>query len=273
MPNYYSTLGVSKGADEKEIRRAFRKLARQYHPDLNPSDEKAEAKFKGINEAYEVLSDDDSRKKYDKYGENWKHGDQIESQFSSGGSPFGRTYRTGGRPRADSFTGFEDLLGGFGGGFGRGRTATVGKLETPVEVDLEEAYSGAERYVTISAGGKDRRIAVSIPPGVDTGSVVRITPGEGQELLLNVTVKPHRRFTRNGTSLTTDVEVPLEDAILGGEVDVQTMDKKVRVKVPSESQNGQRIRLKGQGMPKLGSKDAKGDLYVVVRPKMLNSAR
>jgi len=263
MPNYYQILGVSKNADRKQIRSAFRKLARQYHPDLNPGNDNAEVKFKEINEAYEVLSDDDNRTKYDKYGDNWKHADQIESRFGTGGSVFGRTYRAGAHSSSGPFSGFEDLLGG-----GRRRAARVGKLETAVEIELQEAYSGAERYVTISTDGNNRRIAVSIPPGVDSGSVVRITPGDGQELLLNVTVKPHERITRKGTSLSTEVDVPLEDVILGGEVDVQTMDKKVRVKIPPESQNGQRIRLKGQGMPKLGSKDSRGDLYVVVRPKM-----
>ena len=270
MANYYDALGVARNASEKDVRQAFRGLARKYHPDLNPGDEKAEERFKQINEAYEVLSDPENRKKYDKYGDNWTHADQLESQFT-GGSPFRRTYRGG--QSSDPFGGsggMDDLLGGFGDLFGRGgRTATATRAEASVDVSLEEAFAGSKRKVTISSPmARERRIEVSIPPGVDTGSVVRITHGEGQELLLNITVRPHRRFVRRGADLSTDVDVPLEDAVLGGEIEVRTLKGKVRVRVPPESQNGQRIRLAGQGMPKLGSKDATGDLYVMVRPKL-----
>ena len=272
MENYYKTLGVSKGASDKEVRQAFRKLARKHHPDLNPGDKKGEETFKRVSEAYEVLSDPENRKKYDRYGDKWKHADQIESRFGDGaGSPF-RSSRRGGRPGDPFGSGsaydLDDLLG-VGDLFGRGRRATTAtRVEASVDVDLEEAYSGAKRKVTITSRGKDRRIEVTIPPGVDTGSVVRITPGEGQELLLNITVNPHRRFTRTGNDLQTEVEVPLEDAILGGEVDVPTMRGRVRVKVPAESRNGQRIRLKGRGMPGLGKPSDAGDLYIVVRPTM-----
>ena len=273
MSDYYSMLGVTRGAADKEIRQAYRKLARQYHPDLNPGDKKAESMFKRINEAYEVLSDPESRKKYDKYGDQWKRADQIKAQYGDvAGSPFSWTYRTGRQGRragVDPFSGLGDLLTDFGGfGGRRGRSAASRRIEAAVEVTLEEAYSGAARQVTISSAGSDRRIEVSIPPGVDTGSVVRISPGGGQELLLNITVAPHKRFIRKGTDLHTDVAVPLENAILGGEVEVRTMKGLVSVKVPPESQNGQRIRLAEQGMPKLGSKDTRGDLYVVIRPKM-----
>ena len=265
MDSYYNTIGVPKNAGDKEIRKAFRKLARKYHPDLNPGDKEAEDKFKRINEAYEILSDSESRKKYDRYGENWKHADRIEAQYgSSPGAPFDRTYRGGFEDlfESNTFTGFGDLFGR------RGRASTATRIEGSVEVDLEEAYSGAKRQVTITSAGKDRRIEVSIPPGVDTGSVVRISPGKGQELLLNITVTPHKRFTRRGDDLITEVEVPLEDAILGGEVDVQTLKGRVRLKVPSESQNGQRVRLAEQGMPKLGSAATKGNLFVAIRPIM-----
>ena len=273
IADYYKILGVSKNASEKEIRQAFRRLARKYHPDLSPGDEDAEEKFKRINQAYEVLSNPGNRKNYDRYGHKWKYADQIEAQYGNHpGAPF-RWTSSGGRrahrSQSDQFGGVEDLLSGYGDVFGRRRRADVAtRVEATVDVGLEEAFAGAKRQVTISSGGKDRRIEVSIPAGVDTGSVVRITPGGGQELLLNITVSPHRRFTRAGDDLTTEVEVGLEDAILGGEVVVQTLTGKVRVKVPSESQNGQKIRLTGQGMPRLGSKGVRGDLYIVVRPKM-----
>lgn len=270
MADYYDILGVEKHADEKEIRQAFRRLARNYHPDLNPGDEAAEEKFKSINEAYEVLSELENRRKYDKYGENWRHADQIESQM--GGSSFGwtrRQRRSGGTSGPDPFGGFGDLFGGLDDIVGRGgRTATPRRFETSVEVTLEEAFQGTKRTVTISEAGKDRRIEVSMPAGVDTGSVVRITPGANQELLLNITVAPHRRFKRTGTDLETEVQVPLEVAILGGEVDVSTLTGTVRLKVPSESQNGQRIRLGGQGMARLGKDDTRGNLFVKLRPVM-----
>lgn len=273
MSDYYRMLGVAKTVGDKEIRQAYRKLARKYHPDLNPGDKKAESMFKRINEAYEVLSDPDSRKKYDTYGDQWKRADQIKAQYGDvGGSPHSWTYRGGRQGRragSDPFSGLEDLLTKFGGfGESRGRPAAPRRIEAAVEVTLEEAYSGAARKVTISSSGGDRRIEVSIPPGVDTGSVVRISPGGGQELLLNMTVAAHKRFIRKGADLYTDVTVSLEDAILGGEVEVRTLKGKVSVKVPPESQNGQRIRLAGKGMPRLGSTDTRGDLYVVIRPRM-----
>ena len=262
MADYYSELGIGRDADEKEVRSAFRRLARQYHPDLNPGDERAEERFKRVNEAYEVLADDEKRKAYDKYGDNWQRAEEIESQYGAG------AYRT---TTSGGFGGFDDLLGGFrfgnfdGSGAGR---PSMAKMETDVEVTLEEAFSGSQRVVTISRGGQDRRIEVTIPRGVATGSAVRVRPGQGQELLLNVTVTPHRRFTRRGADLYIDVDVPFEDAILGGSVDVTTMERPVQLKVPPESRNGQKIRLAGKGMPVLGSPDKRGDLYVVLRPLM-----
>ena len=263
MADYYAELGIDRDADEKEVRSAFRRMARQYHPDLNPGDEKAEERFKRVNEAYEVLSDEEKRKAYDKYGDNWRRADEIESQVAGG-----RTYRTSGTA---GFGGFEDLLGGFRSGnfegFGGGRPS-MAKMETDVEVTLEEAFAGSQRVVTISRGGQDRRIEVTIPRGVANGSVVRVRPGQGQELLLNVTVTPHSRFTRRGADIYVDVDVPFEDAVLGGGVDVTTMERPVELKVPPESRNGQKIRLAGKGMPVLGSADKRGDLYVVLRPVM-----
>ena len=262
MADYYAELGIGRGAGEKEVRSAFRRLARQYHPDLNPGDEKAEERFKRVNEAYEVLSDDEKRKAYDKYGDNWQRADEIESRFGGG------TYRTTG---SAGFGGVEDLLGDFRfgnfEGFGAGRPP-MAKMETEVEVTLEEAFAGSQRVVTISRGGQDRRIEVTIPRGVATGSAVRVRPGQGQELLLNVTVTPHPRFARRGADLYVDVDVPFEDAILGGSVDVSTMERPVELKVPPESRNGQKIRLAGKGMPVLGSPDKRGNLYVVLRPVM-----
>jgi DnaJ-class molecular chaperone len=263
MADYYDTLGVNRNAGDKDIRQAFRRLARKYHPDLNPGDEQAEKKFKQINDAYGVLSDAKTRRAFDRYGENWKHADRTEAQSSRYGG------RAGGADRgSDLFGSLDDLLGRVDGFSGRrGRAATPIRAETDVEITLEEAFAGTKRLVTITASGKDRRIEVSIPPGVYSGSVVRIRPGEGQDISLNVSVTPHKRFTRKGDDLFTEVELPLEDAIFGGEVEVQTLRGKVSLKVPAESRNGQRIRLADQGMPNLGSPKTRGSLYAVIRPQ------
>lgn len=265
MANYYDILEVSKSADEKEIRQAFRKAARKHHPDLNPGDKTSEKKFKEINEAYQVLSDGDKRKKYDRYGENWKHADQFESQYGQGRSPFG-SGRAGGSVDfgPDLFGGLGDLLGRSGGR--AGRTATVTRLEAPVTVTLEEALSGSRHNLTISSLGGDRRVEVTVPPGVDTGSTVRIAPDKDTEVFLKVTVSPHKRFERKGADLYTEAPVPFEDAILGGETQVETLTGRLHLKVPARSQNGQRIRLAGQGMPRLKDPKARGDLYVTLRP-------
>ena len=267
MADYYRVLGVSKNADKSEIKKAFRKAARKYHPDLNPDDGAAEAKFKEINEAYEVLSDDEDRRNYDRYGDNWKHADEIESRYGPvGGSPFtGR----GGAGGFGPFAGREDLFGGLGGRFESGAdTVATARVEGQVAVMLEEAFAGTKRNVTVTANGRERRLEVTIPPGVRTGSVVRVTPGQGQEIRLRVKVESHSRFKRKGNDLEVEAPIPWEDAVLGGEVDVRTMNGAVKLKVPAESQNGRRIRLSGKGMPKLGSKDVKGDLYAIIRPQL-----
>ena len=269
MADYYDILGVSKNATDKEVRQAFRRLARQYHPDLNSGDKKAEATFKQVNEAYEVLSDPENRSKYDRHGQRWKHADQIEAQYGQGaGDLFGRHHRRGGQGEHfgyDIFGGLGDVLHGFGG---RGSTATAPRVEATVTVTLDEAFTGAKRRVTVSSDIKERRIEVTIPPGVDTGSVVHVALEQGNGLFLNVSVSPHPRFQRKGNDLYLELDVPFLEAILGGEREVQTLRGKVQLKIPAESQNGQKIRLTGQGMPNLGSPQTSGDLYVTLRPTL-----
>ncbi|MDA1348988.1 MAG: J domain-containing protein [Chloroflexi bacterium] len=265
MADYYDVLEVSRSAGEKEIRQAFRKAAKKHHPDLNPGDKASEKRFKEVNEAYEVLSDADKRKKYDLYGDNWKHAGQFESRYGQGRSPFS-SGRSGGSVDFGS-----DLLGGLGDLLGRssgraGRTAAVSRLEAPVTVTLEDAFSGSVHNLTISSYGGERRVEVTVPPGVDTGSTVRIAPDKETEVLIKVTVSPHRRFERKGADLYTEAQVPFEDAILGGETQVDSLTGRLHLKVPARSQNGQRIRLAGQGMPRLKDPKARGDLYVTLRP-------
>ena len=270
MDDFYSILGVPRDAPEKEIKQAYRRLARQYHPDVNPDNKEAEEHFKRINEAHEVLSDADKRRKYDKYGEDWKHADQHDRARASADSHFTSRFSEGSYPSfASDFSGvpthdlFEELLAGMGG-LGRPR------MDYAVEVTLQEAYKGATRYLEIASPGPGvppRRLEVKIPPGVDTGSRVHLPTGDGrrQDIYLNVTVRPHARFRRSGADLHTEVEVPLVDAVLGGDVPVSTLTGRVMLTVPPETQNGQSIRLSSQGMPRLDSPAVRGDLYATVK--------
>ncbi len=302
--NFYDILGVKKGASDKEIKQAYRRLARKYHPDVNAGDKSAEARFKEINAAYEVLSDKDNRKKYDKYGDKWQYADQFEQaerqqaqyrQYSPGG---GESFHFGGDIGGlDSI--FNELFGG-----GRSRSfhhrsqpRRGHDLESPIEVTLEEAYSGTSRTISLQmeepcsvckgsgmiqnlpcsacrgAGvvPNIKRLEVKIPAGVATGSRIRIA-GKGQpsysggtsgDLYLKITVRPHAKFERHGDNLHVDVQVPLVTAILGGEVQVPTPRGKLALKIPPETQNGRVFRLSGQGMSHLG-KSARGDLIAKV---------
>jgi DnaJ-class molecular chaperone len=290
MPqDFYSTLGVARNANEKDIRSAYRKLARKLHPDVNPGDKAAEARFKQVNAAYDVLSDADKRKKYDLYGENWEHADEIERAraqrghgagfYDFGGAPGGgfRTYTFEG-DAADLFGGAGgDIFGGLFGGNRRTRPRSRNlNVEQPVQVSLEEAHAGTTRTLLMNAtgGAAARRLEVKIPAGVQTGSRVRVA-GEGQsegnrkgDLFLVVDVLPNERFERKSDDLYADIDTPLSTAILGGEVTVEAIGRKVALKVPPLSQNGRVIRLAGLGMPKLGSPESKGDLYVRIRVRL-----
>lgn len=298
--NYYDVLGVSKSASEKEIRQAYRKLARQYHPDLNPNDKQAEAKFKEIGQAYEVLSDSEKRPLYDRWGPDFEKYEQARKAGASAGTGAGAgsggfTWSTGG-------SGFGGFSGGspFGGGTGTIDDDLLGSLfeqirggrraasrsrgedyDHPVSLTLEEAFTGATRLIQIApASGPPQTIEVKIPAGVSDGQRVRIAgkggPGIGGgaagDLYLVVTVKPHPRFTRTGDDLVAPVDVPLYTAMLGGEVMVPTpKGTRLALKIGAGTQNGQRIRLAGQGMPRTDG--SRGDLYAearVILPTNLN---
>lgn len=291
--DYYQILGVPRTASEKDIRQAYRKLARKYHPDVNPNDKVAAEKFKEIQNAYEVLSDADKRKKYDQFGEAWQYADQAGAGFrpSYGGQtsrPQGYGRAGAGRTQYDFGQGgsteefdlgdvFERIFGGVGGAAGRAgraaRTATKGEdLEQPVEISLEEAYRGTQRIVEVrEPDGRLRRLEVKIPPGVADGSRVRVA-GEGAQgmggprgdLYLIVKVLPNPQFERKGDDLHTEVPVSLAEAMLGGEVEVPTLKGKVAMKIPPETQNGRVFRLSGLGMPRLGG-SGHGDMHAKVR--------
>lgn len=273
--DYYTILGVSRDASEADIKKAYRKLARQYHPDINPGNKEAEVKFKEINEAYEVLSDKDKRVKYDTYGRDWQ---RVQGEWA-GGSPFG-----GAGGGGTEFTDFFETLFGNASPGGRGgprvRTNVGGfqmdgqDIEQEVEITLEEAMHGAQRVLQFSASsGAPRTINVKIPAGASTGLRVRVA-GEGGagmgggkrgDLYVVVKVATHGRFERDGDDLSTRVPVDLYTLLLGGEVRVPLMSgKTVTLKVPEGTQNGKRFRVGGQGMPRVRDPEKRGDLYVTL---------
>lgn len=274
MPaNYYELLGVARDATDKDIRQAYRKLARQYHPDVNPGDPGSEEKFKQINEAHGVLSDPDKRRKYDKYGDRWMHADDIEqaeAQARSRGRSGYHFYTDGdfGASNGVSFDFgdfgsddlFDRLFTNFGGDRGTPRHAPA---EYQVDITLAEAAEGATRTVSLPDG---RRLEVKIPAGVDTGSRVHIPAGGGDgDFYLAVTVIDHPRFDRKGKDLYSEVEVPVDDLALGAEVTVPTLTGKVALTIPPGTQNGRRFRLAGQGLPELNKSGSKGSLFATVK--------
>ena len=269
--SYYDILGVSRKASEKEIKQAYRRLARKYHPDVNPGDATAEARFKEINEAYQVLSDPEDRRKYDRFGENWKYADQYVTAGAQGRGarqgPFEWRFDNVNVSQDDPGFGggvFERFFGGGPFGSHRQRQASY---QMAVEVGLEEAYAGTAKTIQIDGPEGPKRIEVKIPPGVDNGSKIKVPGGKGRQIILNVSVRPHGKFERKGRDLYARLSVPLYDAILGGEVTVPTIDgKRVALKIPAETQNGRTFRIANKGMPRIGSAGPeKGDLYVTVQ--------
>lgn len=289
--DYYKILGVDKHADEKDIKQAYRRLARKYHPDVNPNNRTAQEKFKEINEAYQVLSDPDKRRKYDALGSNWQAYEQY--QRAGGQGPFqwgggGAQYRTVTPEEFESmFGGLGDELGGFsdffrtffGGGFDAARPRRGQDIEQIIEITLDEAYHGTTRLLQKDA----RRLEIKIPPGVRTGSKIRYagegasgaTGGAPGDLYVRVQIAPHPIFERDGDDLRCEIPVDLYTALLGGEVKVPTLKGQLALKIPPETQSGRTFRLAGQGMPKLNVPNMFGDLYAQVRvvlPENLTAA-
>jgi len=295
--DYYSTLGVAKTATDKELKQAYRKLARKHHPDVNPGDKSAETRFKEINEAYEVLGDPAKRKKYDELGSNWRQYEQagagagFDPRQAAYGAPFGGGstggYRTMTEEEMHDIFGddspFSDFFQTFFGGAapgagaggerargGRARSRQGRDVEQELELGLEDAYHGATRRFAIDYNGQARTVDVRIPPGVTDGSRVRVA-GEGEhgvggaksgDLYFRIRLSPHPTFERKGRDLYVRTPVPLTTAVLGGDVQVTTLGgKSLRLKIPPGTQNAQVFRLKGHGMPTAGKPDQHGDLY------------
>ncbi len=295
--DYYQVLGVAKNASEKEIKQAFRKLARKHHPDVNPGDLGAEQKFKEINEANEVLSDPDKRRKYDQLGANWKQyepyarrpspsgfgGFRVDFEGPGGGgfSDFFKTFFGGGIDLEDLFgqgrAGESRSARRQGSARGFGATSEPGRdVSAVVEVSLEEAHQGTTRRLSLE--GSSESFEVRIPAGVKEGSKVRVS-GKGEkslgggagDLYLEVKVKPHPLYRREGDDLYIDVPVTFAEAALGAEIEVPTLSGRARIRVPAGSQTGRLMRLKGKGMPRLKA-GVPGDLFaklVVVVPMEL----
>jgi curved DNA-binding protein len=264
--DYYRILGVSRDADENDIKRAYRKLALKYHPDKNPD---SEERFKEINEAYEVIGDAEKRSKYDRLGSSYRAWERA------GGAPGGFDWSqwTSGAPGGVQVD-MGDLGDLFGGGFSDFFNSIFGfssptrqrrrDIEQPITISLAEAYRGTTR--TFSRNGK--RLEIDIPPGARTGTRIRVS-GQGErgqgDLYLKVTVQPMPGTRRKGDNLHVEIETDLYTAVLGGEIEIQTFDGPVLLKIPPGSQPGQTFRLRGRGMPNLRKPTQQGDLFAKLR--------
>lgn len=286
--DYYKVLGVGKSATSDEIKKAYRKLARKYHPDANADNPQAEERFKEIGEAYAVLKDPQKRQRYDQLGSNWK---QYANTGWPGGGGQSYTYDFGGKGfsfenMGGGFSDFFEMFFGSGAdqrfsnarfsresGRGRARTAQKGQdLQSSMEISLREAYMGTQRSIRLQKGGVTRTVNVKIPAGIKDGGKIRLS-GEGGpgpaggpagDLYITINVAGHNLFERKGNDLYIDVPVNIKEAYLGGKIDVPTFDGRIDMKLPARTQSGRTLRLKGKGMPGLKGK-MQGDLYVRIK--------
>ena len=272
--DYYKVLNIPKTADSKEIKKAYRKLARKYHPDLNPNNKEAGEKFQQINEAHEVLSDPEKRKKYDKYGKDWQHADQFEgararqSQTSRGG---GESFHS--REFSGDFSDFFESMFGGHERAGRRQVRFRGRdLKAELQLKLSEVYTTRQQTLTLNGN----KIRLTIPAGIENGQTIKIaghgTPGvnggPNGDLYITFSIINDTAFKRVGPNLHKNVELDLYTALLGGEVTVKTFDGKVKLKVPAETQSGTKVKLKGKGFPIYKMENNFGDLYLTYKVKL-----
>jgi curved DNA-binding protein len=274
--DYYKVLGVDKKATEAEIKKAFRKMARKYHPDLNPNDKEAERKFKELNEANEVLSSAENRKKYDEYGENWQHAEQYEQskRQQQHYQRSGQQADFGGGGGADYSDFFESMFGGRSARGGGRRSAQFKGQDFNAEfhLDLKEVYTTHKRTLTVNG----KNIRLTIPAGVENGQVIKITGygaagsggGPKGDLYITFTIDNHTAFKRDKENLYANVDLDLYKAILGGNITVDTFDGKVKLNVPAGTQNGTKVKLKGKGFPVYKKESRFGDLYITYEIKI-----
>jgi len=271
--DYYKILGIAKNATDKQIKNAYRKLARKYHPDLNPDDKAAEKKFQEINEANEVLSNAENRKKYDKYGKDWKHAEEFEKARQS------QQYQGNTRQRSSGFEGenFSDFFNemfGQGAGRTRGRRAQFKGQDynAELQLDLREVHETHQRTLTING----KNIRLTIPAGVKDGQTIKIkgyggkgaNGGPNGDLYIKFALSNSTKFKRSNDNLYITVDLDLYKAVLGGEMTIDTFDGKVKLKIAPETQNGTKVKLKGKGFPVYKKDGQFGDLYVTYKLKM-----
>lgn len=283
--DYYKVLNIDKSATEADIKKAYRKLARKLHPDLNPNDKEAQAKFQQINEANEVLSDPEKRKKYDQYGKDWQHADAFEQSRQSQGAGRGRAYQGGGSPFGGSYGSadfgggdfsdfFSSMFGGASGGRSGGRQSQFRGQDYKSELHLSLKSAAETHKQTISVNGKNIRITV--PAGVSNGQEVKLkghggpgaNNGPNGDLYITFVIATDPEFKRVGDNLYSNKEISLFAAILGGDVMIDTLDGKVKLKVKPETQNGTQVRLKGKGFPVYKKEGKFGDLIVTYTVKI-----
>lgn len=285
--DYYKILGVDPSATTAEIKKAYRKLARKHHPDVNPNDKEAEQKFKEINEANEVLSDPEKRKKYDKYGKDWEHGEayeQAQRQQQSQQHYHQQGYgHFGGGESFDehefsSF--FESMFGGTGSSRGRGRSSGYRgqDFNAELQLDIKDAYESQKRVLQVNG----KNIRLTIPAGIEDGQIIKIkgkggpglNGGPHGDLLIRFNINNTTKFKRDGTNLYTTENIDLYTAVLGGDVTIDTFDGKAKLKVKPGTQNGTKIKLKGKGFPIYKKEGHFGDLYItynILIPSQLSS--
>lgn len=276
--DYYKILGLSKNASETDIKKAYRKLARKYHPDVNPNDKEAEKKFKEINEANEVLSNPENRKKYDEYGKDWKHAEEYEKARHQDHYQRSAHYPFGGYSEEDFSDFFSSMFGGRTSRQQNRHVKYKGQdLNAELHLDLIDVYKTHKRTLTLN----NKNIRITIPAGIENGQTIKIkghgkqgiNGGPNGDLYINFTIVNNTKFKRDGDHLFSTIDLDLYKALLGGEQIVDTFDGKVKLTIKPETENGTKVKLKGKGFPKYKKEGQFGDLFItynITIPKNLS---